>query len=306
MGLPEKIKAIEEEMSKTQIHKQTEHHIGLLKAKLAKLKGQVEQSGSSKQGGIGFEPKKSGDCSVVLIGLPSVGKSTILNRVTDLIMLILDVFQPAQLKVLKKELHKMGVRLNTHPPDVTIEKSSRGGLGITSTCKLTKLSKATVRDILNVYGIQHGNVIIREDISDDELIDVVTGNRRYIPAIVVLNKIDLVNPEYLIQVKKQIGEEFTPISADQKINIEDLKEVIYNKLNFIRVYLKPRSKEADLEEPLIVTDGSTISDICTKIHRKFSEKAKYALVSGTSVKFNSQRVGKDHILQDQDIVTIVT
>jgi hypothetical protein len=359
MGLPEKIKAIEEEMSKTQIHKQTEHHIGLLKAKLAKLKGQVEQSGSSKQGGIGFEPKKSGDCSVVLIGLPSVGKSTILNIVTnaksktgsyffttltvvpgvleykgakiqvldlpgiisgaasgsgrgkrvlsvarnaDLIMLILDVFQPAQLK----ELHKMGVRLNTHPPDVTIEKSSRGGLGITSTCKLTKLSKATVRDILNIYGIQHGNVIIREDISDDELIDIVTGNRRYIPAIVVLNKIDLVNPEYLIQVKKQIGEEFTPISADQKINIEDLKEVIYNKLNFIRVYLKPRSKEADLEEPLIVTAGSSISDICTKIHRKFSEKAKYALVSGTSVKFNSQRVGKDHVVQDQDIVTIVT
>jgi small GTP-binding protein len=363
MGLPEKIKAIEEEMKKTQIHKHTEHHIGLLKAKLAKLKGQLDQSRSSQQSGIGFEPKKSGDCSVVLIGLPSVGKSTILNRVTnaksktgsyffttlkvvpgvleykgakiqildlpgiisgaasgsgrgkrvlsvarnaDLIMLVLDVFQPAQLKVLKKELHKMGVRLNTQPPDITIEKSSRGGLGITSTCKLTKLNKATVRDILNVYGIQHGNVIIREDISDDDLIDVVTGNRRYIPAIVVLNKIDLVNSEYLVQVKKKIGEEFTPISADQKINIEDLKEVIYNKLNFIRVYLKPRSKEADLEEPLIVTAGSSISDICTKIHRKFSEQAKYALVSGTSVKFNSQRVGKDHIVHDQDIVTIVT
>ena len=38
----------------------------------------------------------------------------------------------------------------------------------------------------------------------------------------------------------------------------------------------------------------------------FSEQAKYALVSGTSVKFKSQRVGKDHIVQDQDIVTIVT
>ena len=83
MGLPEKIKAIEEEMNKTQIHKHTEHHIGLLKAKLAKLKGELEHSRSSKQSGVGFQPKKSGDCTVVLIGLPSVGKSTILNRVTN-------------------------------------------------------------------------------------------------------------------------------------------------------------------------------------------------------------------------------
>ena len=34
MGVPEKIKKIEEEMRKTQINKATEHHVGLLRAKL--------------------------------------------------------------------------------------------------------------------------------------------------------------------------------------------------------------------------------------------------------------------------------
>ncbi len=82
MGLPEKIKQIEEEMKKTQINKKTEHHIGLLKAKLARLHEELESS-TSKGGGPAFEIRKGGDATVVLIGLPSVGKSTILNRLTN-------------------------------------------------------------------------------------------------------------------------------------------------------------------------------------------------------------------------------
>ena len=82
MGLPEKIKQIEEEMKKTQINKKTEHHIGLLKAKLARLHEELESS-TSKSGGPAFEIRKGGDATVVLIGLPSVGKSTILNRLTN-------------------------------------------------------------------------------------------------------------------------------------------------------------------------------------------------------------------------------
>ncbi len=69
-------------MKKTQINKKTEHHIGLLKAKLARLHEELESS-TSKGGGPAFEIRKGGDATVVLIGLPSVGKSTILNRLTN-------------------------------------------------------------------------------------------------------------------------------------------------------------------------------------------------------------------------------
>src|SRR2546423_6237622 len=189
LGLPEKIKQIEEEMKKTQINKKTEHHIGLLKAKLARLHEELEAS-TSKGGGPAFEIRKGGDATVVLIGLPSVGKSTILNRLTnakskvaayafttltvvpgilrfngadiqildlpgiingassgrgrgrrvlsvarnaDLVLLVLDVFQPGQLKTIKHEIYEMGIRFDQKPPDVTITRATKRGASGTTT-----------------------------------------------------------------------------------------------------------------------------------------------------------------------------
>jgi hypothetical protein len=71
MGILEKIKEIEEEMARTQKNKATEYHLGLLKARLAKLRTQLlEPTGKSSGGGEGFETKRSGDARVVLIGFP--------------------------------------------------------------------------------------------------------------------------------------------------------------------------------------------------------------------------------------------
>jgi hypothetical protein len=223
----------------------------------------------------------------------------------DLIILVLDVFQPDQADTLIKELYEIGIRLNTRPPNVTINRTSQGGLGITAACKLTHLTESTIRAILNIYKINHGGIIIREDITDDQLIDVIAGNRRYIPSITVLNKIDLVGPKYVDEVRARIGGDIIPISADQNINLEALRKGIYENLRLIKVYLKPRNGAPDFEEPLIVAAGSTISDVCKKIHKKFAGEAKYALVSGSSVRFSSQRVGMDHIVEDRDVVTIV-
>ncbi|SCU97239.1 LAMI_0F09340g1_1 [Lachancea mirantina] len=86
MGILEKIKAIEEEMARTQKNKATEYHLGLLKGKLARFRQQLladEAAASGPSGGSGFEVAKSGDARVVLIGYPSVGKSSLLGKVTS-------------------------------------------------------------------------------------------------------------------------------------------------------------------------------------------------------------------------------
>jgi len=84
MGILEKIKDIEFEISRTQKkNKATEYHLGLLKAKLARFRQQLLEPPKGARGaGDGFEVTKSGDARVCMIGFPSVGKSTLLTKLT--------------------------------------------------------------------------------------------------------------------------------------------------------------------------------------------------------------------------------
>lgn len=86
MGILERIKEIELELSRTQKNKATTTHIGLLKSQLARLRTQLMTPTEGAGGGgasEGFAVAKAGDGRVALIGFPSVGKSSLLNSVTD-------------------------------------------------------------------------------------------------------------------------------------------------------------------------------------------------------------------------------
>ncbi len=361
MGVADKIHGIESELKDTKVHKGTEYHVGLLKAKLAKLKRQAA-SAKSSSGGRAFDVRKSGDSRVVLIGLPSVGKSTLLTKITnakseiaayafttltvipgvleykgariqildlpgilsgaaegtgrgrevlavarsaDLVLLLLDVFQPDQANMLRRELETMGIRLDKQPPNIVVTRKAKGGVTISGTVKRTKLDDRMIIDVLNVYGIHNADVVFREDVGVDEFIDVLVGTRIYIPSLTLLNKVDLVNKEYLEEVGKRIGNGFISISADSGLNCEKVKEAIYSKLQFIRIYMRKRDGETDYKEPLIMRSGSNVGDVCDKLHRDWRKQYRYALVWGKSAKFGGQKVGIDHKMQDEDVLTII-
>lgn len=78
-----KIKELEDLIANSQYNKRTQKAIGQYKAQLSKLKVKNEARKSGGKGGEGYSVRKTGDGTVVLLGFPSVGKSTLLNSITD-------------------------------------------------------------------------------------------------------------------------------------------------------------------------------------------------------------------------------
>ncbi|MFW6226451.1 MAG: GTPase, partial [bacterium] len=81
--LEDRIKELEDELKNTKVNKRTEGSVGLLKAKIAKLKKELEIKSSKSTTGSGYAVKKEGDATVGLLGKPSVGKSTLLSKITN-------------------------------------------------------------------------------------------------------------------------------------------------------------------------------------------------------------------------------
>ena len=361
----EKIASIELEMSRTQKNKATAAHLGSLKAKLAKLRRDlIEPSSKGGPKGEGFDVTKTGDCRVGLVGFPSVGKSTLLNKLTgtfsevaayefttltcipgviryrgakiqlldlpgiiegandgkgrgrqvistartcNVIVIVLDALKPLTHKrLIEHELEGFGIRLNREPPKITFRKKDKGGISFTpnNNGETTFLDEETVKNILSEYKIQHADVKLHEDSTDEELIDVIEGSRIYVPCIYAINKIDQITVEELDLLTKM--KHYVPVSAHKEWNLDGLLETVWDYLDLVRVYTKPRGVNPDYDDPVVLPrKACSVEDFCNRLHKGIMRSFKQALVWGLSVKHRPQKVGKEHILEDEDVVQIV-
>lgn len=353
-------------MARTQKNKATSFHLGQLKAKLAKLKRELlagPAGSGGGGGGMGFDVARTGVASVGFIGFPSVGKSTLLSKLTgthseaaayefttlttvpgviqyrgakiqmldlpgiiegakdgkgrgkqviavartcNLIFIVLDVNKPLQhKKIIEQELEGFGIRINKEPPNIVFKKKEKGGINITNTVPLTKLDHDEIRAVMSEYRISSADIAFRCDASVDDLIDVLEShNRRYVPVIYALNKIDSISIEEL-DILYRIPNA-VPISSENGWNLDELLEVMWERLNLVRVYTKPKGQQPDYEQPIVLRQNRcTVEDFCNQIHKSLVEQFKVAVVYGSSVKHQPQHVGLSHVLMDEDVVTIL-
>lgn len=367
MGIVEKIAQIELEISRTQKNKATEYHLGLLKGKLAKYRRELLEpapgsGGSGKK--QGFEVAKSGDARVVLIGFPSVGKSSFLNKITktkseiahyafttltsvpgvleyegaeiqvvdlpgiikgandgrgrgrqvvataktaDLVLMVLDATKGKdQREILEKELEAVGIRLNQEKPNIYYKEQKTGGIKFSSTSPLKYLNERVVTGILRDYRIHNADVLVRdENATVDDLIDIINEQYiRYVKCVYVYNKIDSVSLEEVDRIAREPNT--VVMSVEQDLGVEDVVEEIWHNLNLIKVYTKRKGTEPNFSDPMVIRSDSTLESICGAIHRDLKDTFKYGLVWGTSAKHSPQKCGLSHMVEDEDVVSIVT
>jgi uncharacterized protein len=347
MTTAQKIGEIEHEMSITQKNKATSGHLAVLKSKLAKLKRELIEPTGQKGGGAGegFDVKSSGDARVGLIGFPSVGKSTLLTKLTGayseaadyefttltcipgtfnykgtkiqlldlpgiiegakdgkgrgkqvigvartctLICIVLDVMKPlTDKKIIERELEGFGIRLNRPKPDILLKKKDKGGVHILKKhgLEMTQMDDDNIRSILHEYKISNCDVKFSCDATMDDLIDVIEGNRIYVPCLYILNKIDAISIEELDLLDRV--PHYVPISAKDEWNFDELMAKMWEYLNLIRIYTKPKGQIPDYNAPVIINrNHCKVKDFCGKLHKTLLKEFKVAQIWGTSVKFN--------------------
>lgn len=133
-------------------------------------------------------------------------------RTCNLILIVLDALKPITHKrLIEYELEGFGIRLNKEPPKITFKKRDKGGISFSCTVTPTHLDLETVTQICKEYRIHNADIRMQGDYTDEELIDVIEGNRVYVPCVYVLNKIDQVTLEELNLLDRM--PHYCPISA---------------------------------------------------------------------------------------------
>jgi len=120
----------------------------------------------------------------------------------------------------------------------------------------------------------------------------------------VLNKIDSITVEELTLLDRV--PHYVMISAKDRWGLDDLLEKMWQYMSLVRVYTKPKGQMPDYTAPVICQyEKRCVEDLCNIIHKAYAKQLKYAWVWGSSVRHQPQRVGKDHLLEDEDVIQLV-
>ena len=97
--------------------------------------------------------------------------------------------------------------------------------------------------------------------------------------------------------------EVIPVSVIDEASLDAFREAAWRLTGLIRVRLRTLG-ETDAE-PLALVPGSTVADVADSVHHDLAASFVGARVWGPSARFEGQRVGRDHIVLDGDVVEIL-
>jgi len=241
--LQERIDELEAELKNTKVNKRTEMAVGQLKAKIAKLKEELETASSKGKKGEGYAVKKEGDATVGLLGKPSVGKSTLLSKITNKESKIV-AYEFTTLEVVPGLLHHKHTNLQILDlPGIINRASDNRGFGkkvlsVVRACDLVIFildARCALKDMkMLTKEVHNSNLRVNKQKPFIEFRKLFKGGVQ-VPINKSVNKIpyelikEVVNSNGYVNVEVLIHEE--------NRNIEDLLEALYGNVVYSKAMI---------------------------------------------------------------------
>ncbi|MHA1168437.1 MAG: GTPase [Candidatus Hodarchaeales archaeon] len=277
--------------------------IGLFRLLIRELESRIsEMKYKPKQKSRQYDPfhvPRSGDGRIALFGVSNVGKSTLMNAITNTEVKTGNYLHTTRTALAGTcEYENLKIQIIDLPGFLDFKEDwaiSRQIVRAARTCDAILLVIDLSMDIDRQYDF------LMEQLEKAKL--VVNGESLY-KLGVIATKGDLPGSrENFIRLKAKTPFKVYPVSIKKEESLEKLKESLFESLEVIRVYTKPPRKKPG-KQPFICPRGTSVSELVEKIHTDFLQLFRYAKIWGKSVDYPGQRVGLEHTLMDSDIIEI--
>ncbi|MBW1990900.1 MAG: TGS domain-containing protein [Deltaproteobacteria bacterium] len=306
-SVSEKLRCLEEMLAIMPKHKGTDK----LRADLRRRMAQLRDLGTTRKGPGRRAPvyliEKEGSGQIALIGPPNTGKSSLLAALTKASPQIADypyttrlplagmmLFENVQVQLV--DTPPLGDYLEPWFPDLLRRADAWALVLAPPGDPLEQLD--TITRILSTYRL--APVSPQNQNTPENLTPYRT--------LVILNRADLLpDPEELDLYLELLRERLPTlaVSAEQRTGLPELKAALFDLLGKVRVYTRPPGKAADFKSPFVIPRNTTVAELADLIHHDLGRKFKFARVWGKNT-FDGQRVQRDYLLQEGDVVEIHT
>jgi len=302
----EKLDALRFMLAEIPKHKGTEKLQGDIKKKIAKTKSELQKASKHGPKAHSFHVKKEGAGQVALVGAPNVGKSSLVCALTHATPEVADYpFTTRQPCPGMMTYENIQIQLVDLPP-VSAEYMEYWVPNVIRNADLLALivdlsSSDPLEQLESTKELLESKKMKLVEEVPEELETFSIAHKK---TLIFCNKFDL-NSEMFDLMTEMIDDEFKiyPASAKSEVLLNQVRNTIFETLQIVRVYSKPPGKQVDHNEPFILCEGSTLSELATLVHREVANKLKFARVWGTS-KYDGQRVNRDYELMDGDIIEL--
>ena len=298
----EKAVALEELISTVPKHKGTDKLRAELRRRLSQLREEVAKRKKSGKGDL-YTLEKQGAAQVALAGFANSGKSSILKCLTNANPVVADYpvstvmplsgmmpFEDIQFQLV--DLPPIG----NESTDGWVSGTLRVADALLLVVDLSGDPDIQTELLIGQLGKWRISLLKRSESPEE-----CPGCK---PAVVAAAKSDLpAAKEGLKRLRSKYEPIYpvVPVSSATKEGLEELRRTIFENSRTLRIYTKEPGKEPDRAKPFVLPLGSTVFDLAETIHRDFLNNFKYACIWG-SAKFGGQRVQKDYVLHDRDVV----